>query len=107
MAMSEAAMDWSRLAGALLFIRPHGPASGEPPTIQADVTVLDGGDVGSVYAGVRIVSRTLRRQVESVVGSQVLGRLGQGQAKPGQSKPRMLLPATEEDKLAGFRHLRG
>jgi len=104
------------LNGALLLIQVHaiepdvrtsfsapGVAS---PAIRADVTVLDGSQAGEVFEDALVFPKLLQSQLKSRVGQLVLGRLGQGTAKPGQSAPWRLSPATETDQATADAHLR-
>lgn len=81
------------------FDKPDDPST----VIDADVTVIDadGGPAvftKSVVFGMALVG-TLSR---AVPGKPLLGRIGQGEAKQGQSAPWMLLDFTDADaQLAG------
>lgn len=68
------------------------------PAVRADVTVLDGPKAGEKYDDALIFPKVLQGQLKSRMGQLVLGRLGQGAAKPGQSAPWLLTPATPEDE---------
>lgn len=99
-----AGCDWKELNGSLLIIDVLGVKQGIATTygasdaVQATVTVADGPKVGTVYNDTLIFPKILQSQTSGKVGSKVLGRLGQGVAKPGQSAPWMLNPATDADK---------
>lgn len=95
--------------GMLLLLRPTAFMEAVPTTfgpsdaVEADMIVLDGRGAGETYTGVRIFQRMMINQLRSKVGSgrMVLGRLGLGPAKQGQSPPWLLLDPTEDDqKLA-------
>lgn len=100
-------LDFNELQGSLLlikvvFLEDHIPnvntKPGEKsPAIRADVTVLDGRSAGKEYADALIFPKVMQGQLRSRVGQLVLGRLGQGHAKPGQSAPWKLDPASEAD----------
>ena len=100
-------IQWTDLLGRLLVIEPKGlekdiPTSlGAKDAVRADVHVIDGGDPTS-HEDVLIVPRVLISQTSSKVGEKVLGRLGQGQAKPGQSAPWMVQAPTETDIATGM-----
>lgn len=97
-------IDLKALNGALLLIEPaaieedistvHGPSS----AIRADVSVLDGALQGEVYEDTLLFPKVLQGQLRPRLGQKVLGRLGQGVAKPGQSAPWTLNEATDQDK---------
>lgn len=73
----------------------HGPQT----AIRADVVVLDGQLAGTEYNDSLIFPRVLKSQLRrSAGGLMVLGRLGQGNKKPGQNPPWTLAAATDEDK---------
>jgi hypothetical protein len=99
--------------GALLLITPtelregiqtvHGPSD----AIVCDVAVLDGQDAGTEQTGVMVFPKVLQGQLKAKVGTgrMVLGRLGRGVAKPGQSAPWVLGDPTEQDKAKARQHL--
>ncbi len=95
------------LLGALLRIEvsealtdmqtSFGPAN----PIRANVAVLDGDKKAEEYEDALIFPRVLASQLRPNVGKVVLGRLGKGTAKPGQSAPWMLsAPTTDEIEVA-------
>lgn len=104
-------MDLKTLNGSLLLIEPaaveeeistvHGTSS----AIRADVSVLDGDSKGEVYEDALIFPKVLQGQLRPRIGQKVLGRLGQGVAKPGQSAPWTLNEATDQDKQVGTEFL--
>jgi len=111
---SAAGISWEALKGALLLIKVHAQehgiktVHGEVSAVRADVIVLDdAGDVPAetVYADTLIFPKVIQSQTKGQVGSMVLGRLGQGQAKPAQSKPWTLAAATDADKEIGRAYL--
>jgi len=97
-------IDLKELNGSLLLIEPaaieediatvHGPSS----AIRADVSVLDGELKGEIYEDTLLFPKVLQGQLRPRIGQKVLGRLGQGVAKPGQSAPWTLNEATDQDK---------
>jgi len=109
-------LDLQGLRGSLLllkvlFLEDHIPTvhtkPGEKsPAIRADVTVLDGPQAGKEYPDTLIFPKVLQSQLRSRIGQLVLGRLGQGQAKPGQTAPWKLDPATHADEQAAESWLR-
>jgi hypothetical protein len=73
----------------------HGPNT----AVIADVVVLDGDQAGTVYNNAPIYPRALKPQLrKSIGGFMVLGRLSQGNKKPGQNPAWTLLPSTDADK---------
>lgn len=92
--------------GQLLLITPTGhetdipTAYGPADAVTATIAVLDGAGAGDEHAGVRIFQKALQGQLRPKVGTgrMVLGRLGRGIAKPGQSAPWLLADPTEADK---------
>ena len=73
----------------------HGPQT----AIRADVVVLDGAKRGETFGDTLIFPRVLKSQLRrSAGGMMVVGRLGQGVKKPGQSPPWTLSTATPEEK---------
>jgi hypothetical protein len=104
---STAGIKWDDFNGDLLLIKVHAQehgiktVHGDSSAIRADVFVLDGGHVGDEYRDTLIFPKVLQSQLKASVGSMVLGRLGQGHKKPGQSAPWTLAAATEADKTLG------
>lgn len=74
---------------------------GDADAIKADVSVIDGPGSGTDYSETLIFPKVLQSQLKRSVGQKVLGRLGQGQAKPGQSAPWVLNEASAEDIAKG------
>lgn len=97
---------WADLLGRLLVIEPKAlerdiqTSLGAKDAVRADVHVIDGTSPES-NEDVLIFPRVLISQTSSKVGEKVLGRLGQGQAKPGQSAPWMIQAPTEADIATG------
>jgi hypothetical protein len=73
--------------------------------IRSDVAVLDGALKGTVYADALIFPRVLQGNLRGAIGEMVIGRLGKGTAKLGQSAPWVLDAATDADKQVGERYL--
>jgi hypothetical protein len=92
--------------GSLLICEPtsvetgittvHGPSD----AVKATVHVVDGPLAGTTYTDTLIFPKVLQSQLGSKIGQKVLGRLGQGVAKPGQSAPWTLNPASPADHTA-------
>lgn len=105
---SATGVQWEDLNGALLLITPHkleedvNTSFGAKDAIRADVVVLDGPKAGEENADVLVFPSVLIGQLRSQLGKKVIGRLGQGNAKPGQKPPWKLTEATEADKQVGM-----
>jgi hypothetical protein len=99
------------LKGSLLLFSVHeqmgemqtsfGPAT----PIRADVAVLDGARKGEAFTDALIFPRVLQGNLRGAIGEMVIGRLGKGAAKAGQSAPWILEAATDADKQVGERYL--
>lgn len=102
---------WTDLKGSLVLIKVHAieagikTVHGDSTAVRADVIVLDGAKADEVYADTLIFPKVLQSQVKGNVGGMVLGRIGQGVAKPGQSAPWTLAEATDADKVIGREYL--
>ncbi len=99
------------LTGSLLLFTVQEALSdvqtsfGPSNPVRADVAVLDGNHKGETFDDALVFPRVLASSLRPHVGSMVLGRLGRGQAKPGQSPPWLLTAATAEEKQTGERYL--
>lgn len=105
-------IDLKAMLGSLLLITVNGieenipTAYGPTSAVRADVVVLDGASKGETIDDTLIFPRVLQSQLKAHAGkSKVLGRLGQGTAKPGQSAPWILSEATDADKQAATAYL--
>jgi len=103
-------IDWSAHNGALLLIDVGdtdkvNTSFGEKDAVRANVVILDGPDAGTRHDDTLIFPKLLVSQLKSRVGQKVLGRLGQGQAKPGQKPPWILAEATDADRQVGVAYL--
>lgn len=104
-------LDLNALNGHLLLITPHKveegitTSFGPKDAIRADVVVLDGSDAGTEHADTLLFPLVLIGQLRSRCGQKVLGRLGKGQAKPGQAAPWKLTEATDADQQLGLAYL--
>lgn len=98
---------WDDLNGSLLLIEPKGVQAGiqtvygTADAVQADVVVLDGPKTGETYVDTLVFPKVMQGQLKAQIGAKVLGRLGQGQAKTGQSPPWLLSEATPQDQQIG------
>lgn len=111
---SASGITWADLKGALVLVKVHGiepeikTVHGNSSAVRADVIVLDDkGDVPAetAYTDTLVFPKVLQSQIKGNVGGMVLGRLGQGEKKPGQSAPWMLAEASEADKAIGRAYL--
>jgi len=104
-------IQWGDVKGSLLLVTVHSlepgivTSLGEKDAIRADIVVLDGDQSGEVYDDALVFPRKLIGQLRPRIGEKVLGRLGQGNAKPGQNPPWELTPATDADKKVAAAHL--
>lgn len=104
-------IEWATLNGALLIIEPVEVVKdiatnfGTTDAVRATVTVIDGPKANEVFEDTLVFPKVLQAQLNSRLGQKVLGRLGQGQAKPGQSAPWMLQTATPQDEQTATTYL--
>lgn len=102
---------WEDHKGALLLFDVKSQETGISTTfgstdaIRADITVLDGANGGETYTDTLVFPKVLQSQLRPNVGKKVLGRLGQGIAKAGQSAPWKLDDPTEDDKTLARKHV--
>jgi hypothetical protein len=98
-------------AGALLIVEPLSVEGdiqttfGPKDAVRANITVVDGEHAGDVHNDTLIFPRVLIGQLRSNIGEQVLGRLGQGNAKPGQKPPWRLDDPTPADLAAAEKYV--
>lgn len=105
---SPSSIDYNQLKGSLLLfevigLEDHIPTSvtkpGEKsPAVRVTLSILDGPQAGTIMDDSLVFPKVLQGQLRSRVGQLVLGRLGLGQAKVGQSAPWKLDPANDADK---------
>lgn len=94
---------WADHKGALLIIKPEGyeeginTSFGLASAVKADVYVLTGPDTAEEFPSALVFPKLLASQLKNQIGNTVVGRLNQGQAKPGQSAPWLLDQATADD----------
>src|ERR1700691_1064449 len=76
----------------------HGPSD----AIAGDIHVLDGPKGGETFETTLIFGGALIGSLRSAIGGEpVLGRIGQGLAKPGKNAPWIIAPFNDADaKLA-------
>lgn len=93
---------WADHKGALLVIEPLSFESGiqtsfgAADAVKANVHVLTANG-SEDYEDCLVFPKLLASQLKGQIGNKVVGRLGQGAAKPGQSAPWVLEAATAED----------
>lgn len=95
-------LDLDELDGALLMIRPRSEQNvqtryGVRQAVVCDIMVADGRMAGTAYPDAYIFPKVLCGQLRDSMGEVVLGRLGHGKAKTGQSAPWVLYPASAAD----------
>ena len=103
---SATGIDLKELEGALLLIQPLSFEEniktnfGDTSAVRANVYVLDGARKGEEFNDTLLFPKVLQSQVKGNCGTgrYNLGRLGHGQAKPGQSAPWLLGDPSDADK---------
>ncbi|MDQ0735308.1 hypothetical protein [Arthrobacter agilis] len=103
-------IDWKTVNGALLYIEPLNSEKvtsnyGESDVVRSNIVVLDGPSAGDRYDDCLVFPKVLANQLRPKIGEKVLGRLGQGQAKLGQSAPWLLAEATAADIEVGVAYI--
>lgn len=89
------------IEGHLLIVEPHefkekmATQMGESDAIS--VTVHDVTE-GTTHEDILWFSRVLVGSLKNRIGSRVLGRMGKGNAKPGQSAPWILIDASGDEE---------
>lgn len=104
---------WADVKGALVMVKVLAvetginTAFGQSDAIRADVTVLDGSQAGEEYSDCLIFPKALQSQLRPNLNKTVLGRVGQGAAKPGQSAPWLLTEASDADRKTASDYIAG
>lgn len=95
---------WKDHKGKLLLIEALEDVQGvqtsfgEANAVRANIVVIDGDDGPEEHFDVLTFPRVLQSQLRKQIGGKkVLGRLGSGTAKPGQSAPHLIEEASAED----------
>jgi hypothetical protein len=94
---------WADHKGKLLIAEPLtfeagiNTAFGTADAVKANIHVLTGPDEAEDYPEALVFPKLLASQLKGHIGSKVVGRLGQGAAKPGQSAPWLLEEASADD----------
>jgi hypothetical protein len=105
---STAAIDWTDQKGRLLLVQAHSLETGiktefgETDAVRADIVILDAEGGPEELSDVLIFPKVLQGQVRKNIGTgrRNLGRLGQGEKKPGKSAPWLLQDPTDADKAS-------
>lgn len=102
---SSSGVEFDQLNGRLLLIKPIqtenvNTSFGEKECVRADLVILDGVGAPDEAKDILIFPKVLIGQVRATIGTgrMVLGRLGQGVAKPGQKPPWKLDDPTDADR---------
>lgn len=101
-------IDWKENFGALLIIQPTAietgiqTSYGSADAVRANVWVVDGANAGEIHDDTLVFPKLLQSQLKSRINQVVLGRLGQGQGKPGQSAPWLLNEPAAQDIQTGM-----
>jgi hypothetical protein len=96
-------VDLNPLLGSLLLITVHDmkrniqTVHGLSDAARVDLVVLDGEHKKTEHTDVLIFPRVMRGQLEKSVGQTILARLSQGNKKPGQNAPWLLIAGDEKD----------
>lgn len=108
-------INYQELRGSLLLVSvlealDHVPTVMTPPgekspAVRADVTILDGPKAGTTLVNTLVFPKVLQGRLRPRVGKLILGRLGQGEAKVGQTAPWVLDPPTDADRAVADRWL--
>lgn len=94
---------WEDQNGKLLIIEPLSVEAaiettvGTKPAVRANVYVLTGPHEAEEFMDALVFPKVLQGQLRGQIGKKVVGRLGQGVKKPGQSAPWVISEATAED----------
>jgi hypothetical protein len=109
---SVTGVEWAELNGRLLLIQPHSSEEidtvhGRSKAVRADIVVLDGPGAPEEIIDTLIFPKVVSGQVRGNVGTgrRNLGRLGQGNKKPGQTAPWILADPTDADKAVARAYL--
>jgi len=101
----------SDVLGSLLLFTVHEVVHdidteyGKSNAVRADVAALDGTHKGDTWADTLIFPRVLQSQLSGATGGMVLGRLEQGEKKPGKNPPWRLADPTDSDRDIGRKYL--
>lgn len=99
-------VDLKTLNGSLLVLDVLGYETGinttfgEKDAVRVNIGVVDGPRGGEQVADSLLFGGNLIGRLKGLVGQKTCGRLAQGQPKPGQQPPWMLLDPTDADIAA-------
>ena len=102
---------WDDVIDTLLLFTVHSvergidTSFGEADAVKCDIAALDGDHKAETWEGALVFPRVLQSQLSGKVGGMVLGRLGKGEAKPGQSAPWKLDDPTDADRDIARKYL--
>jgi hypothetical protein len=110
---SVSGFKWDEHQGCLLMVYPKRidedvkTGVGIKDVTVGDIHVLTGHEAGKVYRDTGIFPLVVQGQLRPYIGSgdPVLGRVGKGVAKKGQSAPWVLEEATEDDEELAAQYL--
>src|SRR5689334_19277462 len=94
---------WADHTGKLLIIEPTSfetgiqTSFGSADAVKANIHVITGPGESEEFPEALVFPKLLASQLKGQIGRKVVGRLGQGTAKPGQSAPWLLEEATADD----------
>lgn len=94
---------WADHQGKLLIVEPLSVESGIQTVhglsdaVRANVYVLTGPNAAEEFEDTLIFPKLLQSQTRGQIGKRVVGRLDQGNKKPGQSAPWVIAAATADD----------
>lgn len=81
------------------FFEKMSTSMGERDTIKAEIAVVDGPGKDKRFPDGLLFGAKIVPQLRAKLGgAPVLGTIGRGTAKAGQSAPYILIPASDEDK---------
>lgn len=107
---SATGIKWDEHQGRLLLFtvksleQDINTSFGAKDAIRADLEVLDGPNPER-FLDILVFPQVLQGQLRSSIGHRVLGRLGTGNAKPGQKPPWRLFEATDADQAVARAHI--
>jgi hypothetical protein len=111
-AAASGRLDWGELNGSLILAYAKGietsvqTSVGEKDCVVSDVHVLDGAQQGRIYRNAYVFPVVLQDQLRDEIGGEpILGRVGQGTAKRGQSAPWLLEEGSAKDEKIASAYL--
>jgi len=106
-AAPSSGVDLAELKGSLVIINVRSleeginTSFGAKDAIRGDLAVVDGPHAGDTHPDALLFPTVLVSQLRPRIGSKVIGRIGTGNAKPGQKPPWRLDEASDADRAAG------